>query len=774
MADTSITSNVQDGAGIVSNIVSGVSVTGQIATGAKGDKGDKGDTGTTDHLLLTNIGTNTHAQIDTAITASTSHIANTSNPHSVTKAQVGLSNVPNTDFTAAVAANTAKLTADTANVTAAGALMDSEVTNLAQVKAFSSSDYATSAQGTASSSHIANTSNPHSVTKTQVGLGNADNTSDADKPVSTAQQTALNLKANQSTTYTKTEVDGLNTAHLAALDPHPQYLNDIEGDTRYANSPYAVMAKSQFANLATSYGLLGQTYGNSGYGNDFTVYGNSTQASTPTPDVPVSITSTTGNVTVRSNGKNMIVMDRTTPVTTGGVTYTPNANGTITINGTASANTTFNTETSNTSYIRLIAGQVYGLSGAAGGDPATQYFVQMQITNDDGTTTYITATSANTYTFTAAKSGWGRPYVGVRTGYVANNVVLSPQFELSSTVTAFERSYNSLQTLPLATTQLRSLPNGVSDRIYKSGGTWYMEQNVGELTADGSETTWTTTVSTGSPTYTYTYTSAYDSLLSTIGSIGDISLNNRFSSTKYLHTAVSVSVDTLHIGSSDNPKLRMFILSSRLSASTQAGVKAWLAANPVTINYLRATPITTAITDPATITALESIRTYQGITNITAGTPVSGSYGLDLTTALAGKVDKVSSAGTSRLYAISGTGSQVTETYTATSSNWSIAQRDGSGKMVSNGILATTNLASDVGSAALYYSNLFARRQYLNSTAYFDGSTAGRIATTGLFMPVQATTAGAPAYVKGAMYFDTTLNKLRIGGATAWETVTST
>lgn len=33
--------------------------------------------------------------------------------------------------------------------------------------------------------------------------------------------------------------------------------------------------------------------------------------------------------------------------------------------------------------------------------------------------------------------------------------------------------------------------------------------------------------------------------------------------------------------------------------------------------------------------------------------------------------------------------------------------------------------------------------------------------------------ATAPTYAKGAMYFDTTLNKLRIGGATAWETITS-
>ena len=39
--------------------------------------------------------------------------------------------------------------------------------------------------------HIANKYNPHAVTKTQVGLGNVNNTSDANKPVSTAQATAI-------------------------------------------------------------------------------------------------------------------------------------------------------------------------------------------------------------------------------------------------------------------------------------------------------------------------------------------------------------------------------------------------------------------------------------------------------------------------------------------------------------------------------------------------------------------------------------------------------
>ncbi len=49
--------------------------------------------------------------------------------------------------------------------------------------------------------HIANKSNPHSVTKSQIGLGNVDNTSDANKPISTATQNALNKKVNSTDVY---------------------------------------------------------------------------------------------------------------------------------------------------------------------------------------------------------------------------------------------------------------------------------------------------------------------------------------------------------------------------------------------------------------------------------------------------------------------------------------------------------------------------------------------------------------------------------------------
>ena len=52
------------------------------------------------------------------------------------------------------------------------------------------------------SGHISNTSNPHLVTKAQVGLSNVDNTSDANKPISSATQTALNAKENTITAGT--------------------------------------------------------------------------------------------------------------------------------------------------------------------------------------------------------------------------------------------------------------------------------------------------------------------------------------------------------------------------------------------------------------------------------------------------------------------------------------------------------------------------------------------------------------------------------------------
>ena len=61
-------------------------------------------------------------------------------------------------------------------------------------------------------SHIGNKSNPHTVTKAQVGLGNVDNTSDVNKPISTAVQAALDGKAPASHTHIKSQITDFPTS----------------------------------------------------------------------------------------------------------------------------------------------------------------------------------------------------------------------------------------------------------------------------------------------------------------------------------------------------------------------------------------------------------------------------------------------------------------------------------------------------------------------------------------------------------------------------------
>jgi hypothetical protein len=94
--------------------------------------------------------------------------------------------------------------------------------------------------------------NPHGTTKADVGLGNVDNTSDADKPVSTAQQTAINSGVAEAKTY----ADGKSAlaipltqkgaaSGVAELDASgkvlssqlPSYVDDVLNYTTQSNFP---------------------------------------------------------------------------------------------------------------------------------------------------------------------------------------------------------------------------------------------------------------------------------------------------------------------------------------------------------------------------------------------------------------------------------------------------------------------------------------------------------------------------------------------------------
>lgn len=92
------------------------------------------------------------------------------------------------------------------------------------------------------------------LTKTQVGLSNVDNTTDAGKPVSTAQQTALNLKANLSSLPVYARVTGSNATTTG------QVLVDIAG-LSVALTTTAVYEFEAIMSCSTSAVTTGIQYG---------------------------------------------------------------------------------------------------------------------------------------------------------------------------------------------------------------------------------------------------------------------------------------------------------------------------------------------------------------------------------------------------------------------------------------------------------------------------------------------------------------------------------
>ena len=86
------------------------------------------------------------------------------------------------------------ITINQASAFAAGVMSASDKTKLDGLKSYAEMNTTINNVQNNLTTHINNKANPHQVTKEQVGLSNVDNTSDANKPISTATQNALNGK----------------------------------------------------------------------------------------------------------------------------------------------------------------------------------------------------------------------------------------------------------------------------------------------------------------------------------------------------------------------------------------------------------------------------------------------------------------------------------------------------------------------------------------------------------------------------------------------------
>lgn len=168
-----------------------------------------------------------------------------------------------------------------------------------------------------STTHTSLTNNPHSVTKTQVGLENVDNTSDANKPVSTAAQTALNLKANlASPTFTGTPTLPTGTIGITQTA--------LDNSTALATTAYVDGANSTNANLTgpiTSSGNTTSIASQTGTGSKFVM------DTAPTLVTPVlgDATATTVNkltITTPATSATLTLADGSTFATAGAFSQT--------------------------------------------------------------------------------------------------------------------------------------------------------------------------------------------------------------------------------------------------------------------------------------------------------------------------------------------------------------------------------------------------------------------------------------------------------------------
>lgn len=301
--------------------------------------------------------------------------------------------------------------------------------------------------------HVANKLNPHGVTKSQVGLGNADNTSDINKPVSTAQQNAINSALSTAKDYTDTKVANLVGAApetldtleevaqaLAENDDVVEALNNAIG-SKASQIDFNNHKEAAVTNEAGSHGfryyegklqahiydeesqtLKWVTVPGSGLSYDNSNSGvNSDNVQGAIDDVVRTI----GYVKTKN-----LLPNITKSVVNLGLTFTYNSDGTVTVNGTATEDYWYDLCHRITSPITLKKIS-YILSGCANGGSDSGYYMAV-IKTVNGSGEEIAKDYGNGVSFTLNEDTNVGAFIFVKKGTTVNNLVFKPMLRYAS------------------------------------------------------------------------------------------------------------------------------------------------------------------------------------------------------------------------------------------------------------------------------------------------------------------------------------------------------
>ena len=230
--------------------------------------------------------------------------------------------------------------------------------------------------------------------------------------------------------------------------------------------------------------------------NTIIVDGKSTQATStdpvsPSPDYPSEIESVgtyfsfdeeTGKygIEVKNTGKNLLENTGVSN-TSNGVTFTVNDDKTILVNGN-------NDGTANSRFIinnYFLKAGTYILNGCPSGGSSTTYRLAIQKTSDWSILGLDTGSGSKQFTIDEATKI--QVAILIQKGQTISNLLFKPMIRLSSIIDDTYEPYQSSSSLFVLDQPLRSLPNGVKDKLYVRNNKLYVERYVGSVVLDGSD-----------------------------------------------------------------------------------------------------------------------------------------------------------------------------------------------------------------------------------------------------------------------------------------------
>lgn len=369
------------------------------------------------------------------------------------------------------------------------------------------------------------------------------------------------------------------------------------------------MVRKQFeSETKTGSAISFDTNGENAKVTDNKLLGDASQSGTPTTDAPIPVNTVTGEQAVKIEGKNLF--DNSASATWGhsstsvsslsnGVRVSQIDSGTFRASG----------------WVICRAEDFIGktISLSAKMTPSNSNKGAMYIAFSDATgssrTVLKTGTSSGSISATISSVDQTKPYIAVAlysnydgTGSNGCYVDYSElQLELGSTATAYEPYQGQEFEVDLGSIELAKIGD-YQDRIYKTGGKWYVEKQVGKVVLDGTET-WNTSGN-------QYYTSILQSVVAPTPNTSTLLGYSQY----FLVQGYNYQTDTNLVFHPDkNLQIR------NTNYPTKADWTTWLASNPTVVYYALATPTNTQITNQTLITELDAIlqaQLYKGVNNI--------------------------------------------------------------------------------------------------------------------------------------------------------------